>query len=73
MDVTFHPVFKTNTMVGGLWHEVAGQIRYEATHGRGCGRQLNSATCFQFLIPNVLTMMTLHQPNKIVLDKFSNI
>ena len=30
MDVTFHPVFKTNTMVGGLWHEVAGQIRYEA-------------------------------------------
>jgi len=30
MDTTFDPVFKTNTMVAGLWHEVAGQIRYEA-------------------------------------------
>ena len=30
MDTTFHPIFKTNTMVAGLWHEVAGQIRYEA-------------------------------------------
>jgi hypothetical protein len=30
MFVTFAPVFETNTMVHGLWHEVAGQIRYEA-------------------------------------------
>ena len=30
MFVTFDPVFKNNTMVVGLWHEVANQIRYEA-------------------------------------------
>jgi hypothetical protein len=30
MFVTFAPIFKSNTMVAGLWHEVAGQIRYEA-------------------------------------------
>ena len=30
MFVTFAPVFETNTMVHGLWHEAEGQIRYEA-------------------------------------------
>jgi len=30
MFTTFDPVFKNNTMVAGLWHEVANQIRYEA-------------------------------------------
>lgn len=29
MFTTFDPVFITNTMVNGLWHEVGGEIRYE--------------------------------------------
>ena len=30
MFETFNPIFKNNTMVQGLWHEVGGEIRYEA-------------------------------------------
>lgn len=30
MFETFKPNFQNNIMVQGLWHEVAGQIRYEA-------------------------------------------
>jgi len=30
MFVTFDPIFRHNSIVAGLWHEVAGQIRYEA-------------------------------------------
>jgi len=30
MFVTFDPIFRYNSIVAGLWHEVAGQIRYEA-------------------------------------------
>lgn len=30
MFVTFNPIFLQNSVAMGLWHEVAGQIRYEA-------------------------------------------
>lgn len=30
MFVTFDPIFVQNSVAVGLWHEVAGQIRYEA-------------------------------------------
>tara|TARA_Y100000114_G_scaffold25670_1_gene21334 strand:+ start:2741 stop:2971 length:231 start_codon:yes stop_codon:yes gene_type:complete len=30
MFETFNPIFRSNTMVEGLWHEVGGEIRYEA-------------------------------------------
>ena len=30
MFETFNPIFKNGMMVQGLWHEVGGEIRYEA-------------------------------------------
>jgi hypothetical protein len=46
MFVTFAPVFETNTMVNGLWHEVAGQIRYEAVMA-----EENDGTQLSYLFP----------------------
>jgi hypothetical protein len=46
MFVTFAPVFETNTMVHGLWHEVAGQIRYEAVMA-----EENDGTQLSYLFP----------------------